>query len=309
MRFIPSCALILHVAGGIGHAQTFDELQIRLGAYTSSENGGEKPLGIWRSTGPIVIGKPTHSTYSAGDTCEAFAVSSDGSLREDATTAWKIEMTPTRVVDDAVTFRLRWVRFAGLRQQLDQLPGDSSQALRMPNEDVELTLRPGESWQVDSLRVPAGAKTVHGRPCGPSASIRVSVDTYPLADFERRLFAADLWLIERLANGTEAQRGHLPSLRGVPNSPFRFYFDSITDGSVSLDIHGILVARLEHGAMDVSVEARSRWDDSGMWRSVKSDIHVKAGETVELRLPKLDYKAGPFANREFSIRIRARQLR
>ena len=32
-------------------------------------------------------------------------------------------------------------------------------------------------------------------------------------------------------------------------------------------------------------------------------------EIVEIRLPKLDASAGPFARREFSIRIRARQLR
>jgi hypothetical protein len=36
---------------------------------------------------------------------------------------------------------------------------------------------------------------------------------------------------------------------------------------------------------------------------------VKPEEIVEVRLPKLDAGAGPFSGREFSIRIRARQLR
>jgi len=61
--------------------------------------------------------------------------------------------------------------------------------------------------------------------------------------------------------------------------------------------------------MAVSVETRSRWNDSGLWRSVESAIQVKPGEIVDIRLPKLVDSAGPFANREFSIRIRARQLR
>jgi hypothetical protein len=42
---------------------------------------------------------------------------------------------------------------------------------------------------------------------------------------------------------------------------------------------------------------------------VESVTQVKPSETVEIRLPKLADSTGPFANREFSIRIRARQLR
>ena len=150
---------------------------------------------------------------------------------------------------------------------------------------------------------------VDGRTCRGNASIRVLVDTYPSGDFDRRLVVADLWLIERLANGTEAQRSQIPALRGLPNHAFPFYFDSIVDGSVSLDIYGTLTARLEGGAMAVAVETRSRWDASGLWRSVESVIQLKPSETVEIRLPKLADGAGPFTNREFSIRIRARQLR
>jgi len=317
MRVIPSCVLIVHIAAGVAHAQTFNDLQVRLGAYHLRDNGGEKANGVWFSTGPVVIGKSATSTFSFGNTCEAFAVSSArGDVREDATTAWDIEVTPLRVVRDAVTFRLRWVRFAALRQQFDQVPLESGKAFRIPNEDIELTLRPGESWPLDSVRVPAGAKTVDGRPCGSSASIRVSVDNYPWEEDDRRLVVADLWLVERLSNGTEAQRSQALAVRGLPNRPFRFYFDSIVDGSASLDIYGILIARLESGGMAMSVETRCRWEDSshsrnssGPQRSVESVIQVKPGEIVEIRLPKLGGGVGPFAKREFSIRIRARQLR
>ena len=314
MRAISCFVLIVHFAAGTAHGQTFNNLQVRLGAYTLSNDGGDKPLGGWFSTGPVIIGKPTISTFSFGNTCEAFSISSDGSLREDATTAWKIELTPIRVVADAVTFRLRWVRVAALRQQLDRFPLDAGKALGTPTEDIQLTLRPGESWPVDTVPVPAGAKTVDGRPCGSASSIRASVDNYPWEEDERRLVVAELWLVERLSNGTEAQRSQPLSVRGLPNRPFRFYFDSIVDANVTLDIYGILISRLETDALAISVETRSRWSPglpnfSGPQRSVKSDIQVKPAETVEIRLPTLGDSAGPFAKRAFSIRIRARQLR
>jgi hypothetical protein len=314
MRAISWSVLIIHIVAGAASAQTFSDLQVRLGAFTLSKDGGDKPLGGWFSTGPVVIGKTATSTFSWGDTCEAFAVSSDGSLRDDATTAWKIELTPIRVVKDAVTFRLRWVRVAALRQQLDQLKLDAGKALGVPTDDVELTLRPGESWPVDTVPVPSGAKTVDGRACGSTSSIRASVDNYPWEEDDRRLVVADLWLVERLSNGTEAQRSQPLSVRGLPNRPFRFYFDSLVDGNVTLDIYGILTSRLETGALAISVETRSRWapgssNFSGPQRSVKSDIQVKPVETVDIRLPMLGDQAGPFGKRAFSIRLRARQLR
>jgi hypothetical protein len=296
MKTIPCCVLILClVTAAAAHAQSLNDLQIRLGAYTQSDNGGETPAGVWRSTGPLVIGKATPSTFSVGG-CGYGAVSSDGSLREDATTAWRVEVTPRRVVSDAVTFRLRWVRSV-----------DNGKAFTVPNEDAELTLRPGESRLVDSVPVPPGAKTFDGQPCKTSvASVRVAVDYYPEADFDRRLVAAELWLVERLSNGTE--RTQPLSVRGLPNRPIPFYFDSIVDGSLSLDIFGRVVARLASGAMEVSFQTRSRWGED--WgRSVESVIHVKPGEVIDVRLPKLGDGAGPFANRDLSIRVRARQLR
>jgi hypothetical protein len=278
------------------------------------DDGGEKPFNMWRSTGPVVIGRLTASTFSAGDSCDKFAVSTDGTLREDATTAWKIEMTPIRVVADAVTFRLRWARVAALRQQLDQLSLGAGKPPSLPGDDIELTLRPGESWLLDSVPVASGAKTVHGRPCWRASSIRVSVDNYPSQGDERRLIAADLWLVERLADGTEAQRSQPLAVRGHPNRPSPFYFDSIVDGKATLDIYGTLVSRIETDALAIAVETRSRWAPaspqfSGPQRSVTSNIQVKPEETVELRLPLLGDGAGPFAKRAFSIKIRARQIR
>ena len=318
MRVILLCVLAVHIGVGMAQAQTqtFNDVQVRLGAYSLTNNGGEKPVGVWFSTGPVVIGRPATSTFSFGNTCEAFAVSSDGSLRDDATTAWKLELTPTRVVGDAVTFRLRWVRVAAIRQQLDRLSLDGDKGLPAPVNEVQLTLRPGESWPVDTVQVPSEAKTVDGRPCGDAASIRASVDNYPWEENDRRLLGADLWLVEHLSSGTEAPRSQPLSIRGLPNHPARFYFDSIVDGNVSLDIYGTLLPRLDSGVVAISVETRSRWGNSsdsrefrGPQRSVKSEIQVKPTETVEIKLPMLGDGAGPFAKRAFSIRVRARQLR
>ena len=115
MRILACCALAIHVAAATAHAQTFNDLQIQLGVSYATDNG-ETPGGIWRSTGPVMIGKPTASTFSLGDNCAAWSVSSRvGDVRDDATTAWNIETTPIRVVRDAITphsgsssIRSRW---------------------------------------------------------------------------------------------------------------------------------------------------------------------------------------------------------
>jgi len=312
MRTLACCVLALMTCG-VANAQTYKDLQIRLGAYGVKPDGGEKPEGVWR-TSVVIIGKPVYSFYSFGNTCEAWAVSSQAWAREDATAAWKIETTPIRVEKNAVTFRLRWVRLAEMRQQLDQLSLDDVKSARLPSDDIELTLRPGESFEVDTVRIPPGSKNVHGKTCGSKGSLRVSVDTYPGPEEDNRLVVADLWLVERLADGSEAQRSQLLNVRGLPNRPFRVYFDSLVVGNATLDIHGILTARPESGAMSVSVETRSRWapetrNINGPQRFLNSEVEMKPSETVEIRLPLLGNEAGPFANRALSIRIRARQLR
>jgi hypothetical protein len=314
MRTIPCSLLFVLAACAVASAQPTPDLQIRLGAYVVTPLGGEHPGGVWFSTGPVAIGKTSTSTYSFGDSCEAWGVSSDGSVREDATTAWRIEITPIRVVGHAVRFRLRWVRVMGLAQQLEHISLDAPTAAKLPGEDIELNLGPGESWPVDIVRVPPRTWMVDGRPCGSTASIRVSVDRYPGAEQDHRLIGAELWLVERLADGSEAQLSQPLALRGLPGRPFNFYFDSIVDGAATLDVYGVLMARKLGEPVFVSVETRSRWapeprNISGPQRSVNSEIQVRPEETVEIRLPLLGEAAGPFAKRALSIRIRARQIR
>ncbi len=273
-----------------------------LRGYGVNNDGGERPT-VGSSTGPIAIGKTTTSQFSFKD-CGYFLVSGPGrGFIEEATTAWKVEVTPTRLVGDAVSFRLHWVRAL-----------DGGKTVGGVSEDIELTLRPGESRPLDTVRVPSGAKAYAGRPCAvTAASLRVGVD-YPSEEFERRLVVADLWLVERLSTGVE--RSQPLSVRGVPHRAIRFYFDRIVDGGAFLDVFGRIIVRPDTGAVDVSIETSSRWgqvsdsdDTSGRGRPVESTIRVKPEEIVELQLPKVSDRGGLFGNRVLSIRIRARQVR
>jgi hypothetical protein len=233
--------------------------------------------------------------------CGNFAVTiPPNPFQEGATTGWRVEVTPLKVVNHEVTFRLRWVR------ALNNGTGFST-----PGEDIEVTLRPGESRPIDSVPiVQTSATTVDGRPCGTkAASLRVVAD-FPESD--RRLIGADVWLVERLPNGKE--QSQLQSLRGLPHREMPFYFDSVADGTNRLDIFGKVVADLKQGAIDVTLETiRARAEpgqdgyQSAQW--FRSSLHLKPNEIVDVALPKPNDKAGVDAIRVFSLRIQAKQIR
>ena len=313
MRIFSTGVALLLMCAGVAQAQPSYPLMVQLGVYSVTPDGGEKARGMWRSTGAVLMNKTVVSTFLFGPRCDQWTLSGAwANPPANATTVWHIEMTPTRVVDDAVTFNLRVVRVDSIKQQLADLAAQGS--LRPVTQEIELTLRPGESWPVDRVSVPPGAKTIHGQPCGNGEVIRVMVDHYPPDGEELRLVGAELWLVERLPNGTEAQRSQPISMRGLPARPMEFYFDSITDDKVTLDIYGTLTAGPGADSLAVEIQTRSRLTPGspgvrGPHRFFESTIQVKPSETVEVRLPAMGEQAGPFASREFSIRIRARQLR
>jgi hypothetical protein len=213
------------------------------------------------------------------------------------------------VAGDAVTFRLRTARSGWLVARPYGLIFPSSLT-----EELEVTLRPGQSWPVAVVPLPKSAQTVHGAPCWHSAVIRASVNSYPSPDADHRLVSADLWLVERLPDGTEAQRSQPVSVRGVPGQAQRFFFDSIIDGDDALDLYGQVRARIDGGNVRLRFETRARRKHAGpKWGAphgvVESDVVVAPTETVEIRLASLGEGVGPFANRRLSIRVRARQIR
>ena len=212
-------------------------------------------------------------------------------------------------------FRLQWIRAL-----------DTGKEMSAKSEDVELTLRPGESRSLDSVSVPPDKNT--GRPCPiwdnrgkqielSRVGLRVSVEYTPHESLERRLVGVDLWLIERVAGG--AERTQSMSVRGLPHREIPFYFDAITENATVAG--GPRSRRRLAGAATASPCCSRReaiwglptfdWRDGkrAPTRYVDSRLQLKPGETVEVALPQLEGSAGPFAARRYAIRIRARQLR
>ena len=279
-------------------AQTASDIQIVVGGFKLERNGGQKPAGVSHVTDPVSVGKETSGLWSMSG-CGGFSldVASDARFKDNATAGWRVGVTPTKIVDRAVTFRLRWARALNTGEGYSPRSGD-----------IEVTLRPGESRPIDSVPVPAGAAR-SGRPsCDIElASLRVAVEYETL---DRRLIGADVWLVQRLADGGE--RSQLQSVRGIPHSPLRFYFDRIPE--VSLDIFGHLIAHPAREGVEIALEAvRARADpgQSGYQaaRWFRSTLQVKPDEIVEVPLPELTDGAGSDGTRSFSLRIRVRQLR
>jgi hypothetical protein len=292
--------LLLGLSTSVVFAQTTDDVQILVSGFALATNGAEKPSGVSLRTSPTTTGKTSSGLFSMFG-CGNFSVRyPPAAIRfDDNTTAgWIVEITPIRIVDHAVTFRLHWVH------------ADSGKGLSPTGEDLELTLKPGESRPIDTVPVPAAATALNGRPCTmKAASLRVSAE-FP--DFDSRLIGADVWLVERLPNGTE--RSQLQSLRGLPHQSIPFYLERIAD----VDMFGHLVAEPEQAGLGVFLEiVRAQVDipppaDTHGYQAAhwdRSTVHVKPDEVVEVPLPQLEERFGPYAKRNFALRIRARQIR
>jgi hypothetical protein len=217
-------------------------------------------------------------------------------VEPDADLGWAVEITPVRVVNDAVTFRLAWARTR-----------DEGKASTQPRSDMELTLRPGESIPLDSVR-----RSCPSQPRTIGASLSVTVVRYPDADYDRRLIALDLWLVEKLKDGTE--RSQPLSLRGLYHRPIPFYFDSMIEGAMALDIFGEVTAAPGDRTSDVKIMTRSRIFDPSQPpgrpfpRETTATIRITPNEVVSVQLPQVT-DSPAFSSRVLSLRVRMRQLR
>lgn len=296
-------------------AQTAEDVVVSVSVQMTRTDGGEEPAGMFLTTGPLSQEGASGGRFSV-KRCGAMTLEAraEGPFQEGATSGWRVEIIPIRFNDGAATFRLKWVRAPGINS-----------GMHPKSEDVELTLRPGESRPMDNVAIPLDQES--GRRCPAwdnrgkqveysAVSLRVSVEYRPWDSEERRLMGADLWLIERLPSGTE--RTQSLSVRGLPHRGIPFYFDAVRDESLSLEILGTVVARPESDGVAVELETRSRWgpavfdwrkDDYVQKRRIESRLRMKPGEIVEVALPQLESSAGPFANRQYAIRIKVRQLR
>jgi hypothetical protein len=302
---------------GVGavRAQMAGDVEVAVGVVNVQTNGAEELAGGLFSTGPVSEKWSGGARFSLRP-CGGFSIEAkeEGAFAEGATTGWRVHLTPLGMSDGAVKFRLQWIRAL-----------DTAKEMSPKSEDIELTLRPGESRSLDSVVVPPDKNT--GRPCPITGNrgepiqlsrvgLRVSVEYTPHESLERRLVGVDLWLIERMPGSGE--RSQSLSVRGLPHREIPFYFDAITEKDLSLEILGHVAASPDNAAIAVQLQTRSHWGPSAFdWRHgkritaryVDSRLQLKSGETVEVALPQLEGSAGPFAARRYAIRIRARQLR
>jgi hypothetical protein len=312
--------VLLQCAGSVrADAQNVAGLRIVVRVAVSRADGGDR-----RSTGgsvdPAALGKTTTWAFSKlagqcgthvgprplGDVGEAH----DGSMKKVAS-AWTVQVTPTGRVGEAVTFRLQWARTR-----------DNGKPSTV-GDDVQLTLAPGQSLSLDLMPQSPDAPT--DRDACKAMYLSVGVEHYPEPDHDRRLVAADLWLVERLPDGTE--RSQPLSLRGLYNQPIPFYFDTLTEGTKALDVFGDLQISPGEKTAEIKLTTRSRLVPLGPappghppglpWppRYVElktATLRLVAGEVVSLVLPSVGdgtADAAAFAARALSFRIRVRQIR
>jgi hypothetical protein len=316
MKRVTTLMLFVQLIGAaVVRAQTAGDVEVAVGVVNVQTNGAEELAGGSFSTGPV-SGKWSGGARFSVRPCGAFTIEAkeEGAFADGATTGWRVHLTPLGMSAGAVKFRLQWTRAL-----------DTGREMSPKSEDIELTLRPGESRSLDSVVVPPDKNT--GRPCPITdnrgkqielsrVGLRVSVEYTPHESLERRLVGVDLWLIERTP--AAAERTQSMSVRGLPHRQMPFYFDAITEKEVSLEVSGHVAASPEGAAIAVQLQTRNYlgpavfdWRDGkrAATRYVDSRLQLKPGETVEVALPKREGSAGPFAARRYAIRIRARQLR
>ena len=291
------CTWLL-IGAGVANAQSLDDVRISVRAFQIATTGAE--TAVVSGSGPATIGTTLVRIFSFAGCDGRFSVTHPPkTFGKDADAAWRVEITPVKVLDHVVTFRLRWERAI-----------DKTSGLDRPGEDVHVTLKPGESRPIDSVPIAPGTKTWDGRPCEmKAASLRVSAD-FP--EMDRRLIGADIWLVERLPNGKETSQRQ--SIRGLPHRAMPFYFDSIADGDRRLDVFGSVIADLEHGSIRVGLEAAAAQAHPGQsgYQSAswfRSTLHIKPSEIVEVALTRDGARTVTSDGRTFSIRILAKQIR
>jgi hypothetical protein len=303
--------LLLGASATTVTAQTFDHLRIDIVGDVIREPGGEQG-NVRMSTGPVAIGQELPAMIQLPPNACGLNVSANQPIGLGAQVGWRIAVTPTRVMNDMVTFRYQWVRAR-----------DNGNESTSPGGNGEFTLARGAVVTLDSVPVTRAAGTAYA--CGlRSALLRVSVDVWPSQQDERRLVHTDLWLVDRAADGTE--RSQALAVRGLVNQPTPFYFDTIVDDGVALDLFGQLVARPDGNRLTLTVETRSRVVQNGRVsavvparvdnrdlfapRQVTITLQLLSNEVGAIQLPRLsENDGGAFSDRTFSIRIRSRQIR
>ena len=129
----------------------------------------------------------------------------------------------------------------------------------------------------------------------------------------------------------ETERSQPLSLRGLYNQPIPFYFDTLTEGTKTLDVFGDLQISPGETDHEIKITTRSRVIDlkPSPWRpgllgyprdavasyyigSTTATLQLVPNEVVSVLLPPVGRggaDAAAFAARALSFRIRVRQIR
>jgi hypothetical protein len=315
--------LLLSAGSGPADAQGAGDLRIFVSAAVGRADGGDRRA-VASEVDPGDVGRPARMAFSRQtDQCGMGARGEPaGDLRQasDSTTknvysAWAVQVTPTRRVGEAVTFRLQWRRTR-----------DNGKPSTI-GDDMELTLRPEQSLSLDLMPQSPEAPPRSCKEVMKALSLSVALKYHPEPDQDRRLLAVDLWLVERLPNGK--QRSQPLSLRGLPNQPIPFYFDTLTASTKTLDVFGDLQVSSGKQTTEIKITTRNRVVDlkpgpppprypTGMpWPipyvgSTTATLQLAPDEVVSVPLPAVGRgatDAAAFAARALSFRIRVRQIR
>ncbi len=301
-------------------AQGVDGLRIEVRVAVGRADGGDRG-----NTGfmidPANIGKTSRFAFSRlADVCGTHVgpepldagQAGDGTMKKLAS-AWTVQVTPTGRAGDAVTFRMQW-----MRSRDNGKPSSVS-------DDMQLTLGPGQSLSLDVMPQTSNA-SAPSTVC--TMYLSVGVEHLPEPDRDRRLLAVDLWLVDRLRDGTE--RSQPLSLRGLYNQPIPFYFDTLTEGAKTLDVFGDLLVSPGEPTYEIKITTRSRVNDlkpvqrpagypaGAPWPMQyvglkTATLQLVPNEVVSVLLPSIDDNgstdAAAFTVRALSFRIRVRQIR
>ncbi len=279
-------------------AQTYSHVAIQVTANRLSASGGERGS-VFFQVRPIVIGQTAKWVISKRPGPCGFGVAPGAAYEAGAVMGWQIDVTPVEVDGDAVRFRVDWAREVRRGKSLQ-----SQQA------DVVLTLKPRQSMPLDIVRLQPDDSSPSCDMIG--GSLVATVVHVPDSNYDRRLIATDLWLVDRSSDGRE--RIQQLTLRGRFDEPQQFYFEDLTDADLRLDIFGELVARPKSGHIEIELTTRRRFTNpaGGVQRpaEIRSIVHVKPDDVAAIELPALTDKAtGAFGNRAVSLRVRSRQIR
>lgn len=229
-------------------AQTFAHLNIDIQGNVISLSGGERGS-VRLPTSGVTIGKTTKTTLSRRDNSCGLVLGPSPQPQE--TGVWTVEVTPIQVFASAVAFQLKWARLRADGKETASASGD-----------MRITLRPGESLPVDSLAVTTQGKMPGGACDLKAVALRVGVNFWPRPEDDTRLVNTELWLVEKLADGSE--RSQALTLRGAFNESTPFYFEPVSALGMSLQLFGTFTLTPVGNSYSLMMDTRYRpamnWD-------------------------------------------------